>query len=379
MKMAKALSLLIKPASGNCNMRCSYCFYADVTAIRAEGNFGIMSLNTLEKIVSTALTEAELFCSFAFQGGEPMLAGLDFFRNLIELEKKHNKQGVKIQYSIQTNGLLINEEWAAFLSENNFLVGLSIDGEKSIHNTFRKDSLGNGTHSRSLLAARLLKKHNVDFNILSVVTKQLAAHPDKVWNFYIKQEFYHIQFIPCIESFEQERGNQLFSLSAEDYGHFLCRIFDLWYDSFCKGTYVSVRAFDNYIQILMGNHPENCAMAGVCNAYALVEADGSVYPCDFYAVEEYLLGNVHKSGFNALLSSEAVKRFVQPSTKLDQSCIDCAFLQICRGGCRRDREKFKSNELSLNIYCKSFKMLFVHALPRMKHIALSLSGKCIKI
>ncbi|MCL2852100.1 MAG: anaerobic sulfatase maturase [Defluviitaleaceae bacterium] len=356
-------------------MCCVYCFYTDIASARAGGSHDVMSLNTLEKVVSSALEEAELRCSFAFQGGEPLLAGPDFFRAFIKFVKKHNKRGVRTQYSIQTNGTLLDSEWAAFLSDNKFLVGLSIDGERSVHDSFRKDLPGKGTHSRCLAAARLLEKHNADFNILSVVTKQLASHPDKAWNFYMKHGFQYIQFIPCIESFDRDRGGRFYSLSAKLYGHFLCRVFDLWYDNFRRGVCTSVRAFDNYIHILMGNPPENCAMAGICNAYALVEADGSVYPCDFYALDHYLLGSVHTSGFEAMLTGEAARRFVQPSSQVDAGCAICAFFRICRGGCRRDREVFQSKELSRNIYCESFKMFFAHALPRMKQIACSISGK----
>jgi len=334
-----------------------------------------MSLGTLEKVVASALEEAEVHCEFAFQGGEPLLAGLDFFRAFVAFVKKYNRRGIKTQFAIQTNGILLNLEWAEFFAENKFLLGLSIDGEKAIHDGFRKDFQGKGTHSRCLAAARLLETHKVEFNILSVVTKQLAAHPDQTWNFYKKHGFHYIQFIPCIESLDGPRGNQFYSLTPKIYGQFLCRMFDLWYESFQKGTYVSIRGFDNYIQILMGNPPENCAMTGVCKAYALVEADGSVYPCDFYVLERYLLGNIHTESFETMLRGEIAQAFAGPSAEINAECLACAFFKLCRGGCRRDREVFPPEALSRNIYCESYQMLLAHALPRMQQVARSLSGR----
>ena len=364
----KALSLLIKPVSGSCNLRCKYCFYVDVAHSRSVVNYGAMNLETLERLVKSVFSEVTDICSMGFQGGEPTLAGLDFFKALIVLEKKYNQNGVKVAYSIQTNGLLLDDEWAKFFAENKFLVGLSIDAGKSVHDDMRVDEKGKGTHTRCLQAARLLEKNKVDFNILSVVSKGLAAHPDKVWKFYKQQNFRHIQFIPCLDNFNECESHP-YSLNAQMYGKFLCRIFDLWYEALARNEYISIRAFDNYIHMLSCFPPESCALSGICSVYGLVEASGDVYPCDFYAVDRYLLGNINTHRFEEMLSGERAKEFIAPSLEADSSCKDCEYFFICRGGCRRDRESSVAEELTVNRLCQSYKMFFSYALPRMMGIA----------
>jgi uncharacterized protein len=334
-----------------------------------------MTLDTLETIVKKALSNATQLCVFGFQGGEPTLAGLDFFRALISFEKAHNKNKVSIQHTMQTNGLLLNDEWARFLTQNEFLVGLSIDGPKAAHDAFRLDSMGKGTQRRCLEAARLLKIKKTEFNILSVITRELAAHPDRAWRFYENQEFRYLQFIPCLDPLDNVGEFEKHALDATLYGKFLCRIFDLWYKAYCDGNYVSVRDFDNYIRILMGEQPESCALVGVCSAYALVEADGSVYPCDFYALDQYRLGNIHTHSLREMLGGAVAESFIAPSRQPDSSCTICEYYFLCRGGCRRERAVNGTVALGRNIYCDAYMQLFAHALPRMEVIARMLSGR----
>lgn len=363
----RALSILIKPASASCNMRCGYCFYADVSRRRAVRNYGAMSLETLEVLVKSALAEATEFCSFGFQGGEPTLVGLDFFRNLMEFEKRHNVNGARIVHTLQTNGLLIDEAWARFLAENGFLVGLSVDGPKEVHDGLRLDAQKRGTHRRCMEAATRLRKSGAQFNILSVVSRALAGEPAKVYKFYKQRDFKHVQFIPCLEGLGEAPDSSGFAPDAGTYARFLCRIFDLWRADFARGDYVSIRTFDNYVHILGGYPPESCAMNGFCAAYPLVEADGSVYPCDFYALDKYRLGRVGAHSFAEMLEGDAARDFAAPSLEPHPDCLACEYGFICRGGCRRDREE--SGGLSLNRHCRAYKIFFAHALPGMREIA----------
>lgn len=368
----KALGLLIKPASGSCNMRCRYCFYADVAAARDVGNRGAMSLDTLETIVRRALAEATHFCSFGFQGGEPTLAGLDFFRALIAFERQHNVNDIKIAHAIQTNGTLIDAEWAAFFAEHDFLTGVSIDAGREIHDELRPGADGRGTHKRAMKAAELLRAAGARFNILSVVTGRLAAQPERAYRFYKEHDFRYIQFIPCLDEMKPGARQAAHSLNARSYSRFLCRIFDLWHEDYRRGEYYSIRAFDNYIRILAGQPPENCAMAGVCVPYPLIEADGSVYPCDFYAVDRHYLGNVGEHSFAEMLSGDAARYFAGPSLQIDERCRACPYFPLCRGGCRRDREPETDGMLRLNKFCEAYQALFKHALPRMSEISKSI-------
>lgn len=318
-----SLSLLIKPTSSSCNMRCRYCFYADVAAARDVPNRGMMNLSTLEAVVRRAFEEAEHFVSFGFQGGEPMLAGLEFYRAFCGLQKVYNTHGIEVAKSIQTNGSLMDREWAEFFAQEEFLVGFSIDGDRDIHDGLRLDAEGSGTHSKCMRAAKLLKEAGAQFNVLTVVTKQLACHPDRLWQFYKKNEFCFVQLIPCMDGLEETHGANRYSLDDGLYGRFLCRFFDLWYEDFIKGDYISVRAFDNWVRMLMGQTPENCGMSGRCAAYPVIEADGSVYPCDFYVLDEHRIGDVQTDSFGGMLQSEVAWQFVEPSFELHECCRQC--------------------------------------------------------
>lgn len=364
-----ALSLLIKPVSGRCNMRCVYCFYADVAQSRDTPNRGLMSMATLETIVKKAFSEATRFVSFSFQGGEPMLAGLDFFRIYVALEREYNRNGVEVFHAIQTNGTLIDDEWAQFFGDNDFLVGLSVDGCRDVHDALRPDACGNGTHNCCMKAAELLKKRGAAFNILSVLTKHYAQHPDKAYQFYKKNNFRYIQLIPCLDRLDEPHGSNPYSLSAALFGTFLCRFFDLWYADFIEGNYYSVRMFDNYVRMLMGEPPENCGMRGVCSSYPVIEADGSVYPCDFYVLDECKIGDVHTDSFKDMLTGSASEHFMKPSRAVPEICGSCPYIFICRGGCRRDRPSTAAEAYPLNCYCEGYKEFFGHALPRLMDIA----------
>ncbi len=364
-----ALSLLIKPVSGSCNMRCAYCFYADVSESRDVSNRGTMTLDTLELIVKKAFAQAKQFASFSFQGGEPMLAGLDFFKTFIALQKDHNTNSIEVFHSIQTNGTLIDDEWARFFSDNHFLVGLSVDGGKKIHDALRRDAGGNGTYNSCIEAAAALTKAGAEFNILSVLTKNLARCPDEVYQFYKKNNFRYIQLIPCLDGLDEPHCSHSYSLDAELFGEFLCRFFDLWYKDFIKGDYYSIRMFDNCVRMLMGEAPENCGMMGVCQSYPVIEADGTVYPCDFYVLDQYKIGDVHNDSFEDMLYGEVSERFMKPSRAVHGKCGECRYHFICRGGCRRDRQSSDACASPLNYYCEGYKMFFDHSLERMAGIA----------
>ena len=250
------INLLIKPASGSCNMRCRYCFYMDETSKREEENYGMMSLDTLETIIQKALAETESVLDIGFQGGEPTLRGLDFYRKLIEIEKKHNTRGIRISHAIQTNGYLIDDEWAEFFAENNFLVGLSMDGHKDIHDTNRLDAAGKGTHSRVLRAAQILKRHKAEFNILVVVTRELARSIGKAYGYFGKQGFNYQQYIACLDPLYEQEGQQTYSLTPELYGQFLCDLFDLWYRDLEKGSTSIVNSHISKIASITGTTEE---------------------------------------------------------------------------------------------------------------------------
>lgn len=352
------INILIKPASSACNMACKYCFYRDVAEHREQAFEGMLSLQKMERVIRAGMEYADHSCSFAFQGGEPTLAGLDFYRGVVELEKKYARSGVEIHNAIQTNGMLIDEEWAAFLAENRFLVGLSLDGPAELHNLNRLDTVGEGTFNRVMRAARLMEKHGVGFNILCVVTGRNARSVEKIYRFYRRQGFRWLQFIPCLDSLEQQRGEEKYHLSAENYGDFLIRLFDLWYEDLQRGEYISIRHLDNWLSILLGGQPEACSMTGQCAVQFVVEGDGGVYPCDFYVLDEWRMGTVGESSFAEMQRGEVAARFIQASLRVPDKCRRCRWYGLCRNGCRRNRMTLLAGEVDRNCYCEAYQRFF---------------------
>ncbi len=352
------LTILIKPASGLCNMRCQYCFYADV-ASRREGALALMDEAVLIATIRSALAHADGCCQLMFQGGEPTLAGLPFFERVVALTGRLNGKNLPVSFAIQTNGLLIDEDWARFLSKRRFLVGLSMDGGADIHDSLRPDAAGKGTWRRVDRAAQLLSKHGCEYNILTVVGKSVARHGGSVYNQLKKHR--HLQFIPCMD--DLDGAEKPYSLTPALYGQFLCAAFDAYFEDIQRGQYTSVRNFDNYVGMLMGRPPENCAMSGRCSANPVVEHDGSVYPCDFYCLDEWRLGNIQEEPLADLLAGDRARAFEAFASEDHPDCRACQWMPLCRGGCRRDYAQDR------NRYCIAYKKFFEHSYPRLQQIA----------
>lgn len=364
------LLVMIKPASGLCNMRCRYCFYADEMNRRKQSSYGIMAEDTLEEVIRKALLFADEQCTIVYQGGEPTLAGLDFFRKSIEFLEKYNVNKVKIYNSLQTNGYALDEEWCRFFAENQFLIGLSVDGIKAAHDAYRKGPAGEDTYLRILETARLLKQYHVEFNVLTVVNGRTAPKIRRIYEQYAKLDFRYQQYIACLDPLKEESGGQEYSLTPKVYGQFLTDLFELWDIDLRKGKQPYIRQFENWIGILMGRHPEACDQCGVCNVQNIVEADGSVYPCDFYVLDEYRLGNLKEDTFEEIYKRRLESGFLESSRNHDEGCQKCRYFFLCRGGCRRQREGFGNEREGIrNVLCEGYKMFFDKYYERMKEIA----------
>lgn len=359
------LSLMIKPASSSCNMRCKYCFYADEAQTRETGNYGVMTERTLENLVCRAFAYAEGEVSFAFQGGEPTLAGLAFYRRAVQLQQRYAR-GVRVHNAIQTNGLDLSDEMLDFFAEQRFLVGVSLDGIRSVHDAFRLDAQGRATYDRVRSTLARMKKRGISYNILCVVGHSAAQHGRDILQ-ALRSERY-IQFIPRLDAFDCAKDED--SLTAEDYTRFLKETFDVYYHALKSGKPISVRCFDNYLGMLMGWEPENCAMRGQCGIYYLIEADGGVYPCDFYALDSWRMGNINEDSFFRLAKSPVGRAFRSRSMELAQECLQCPWRFLCRGGCPRERAPFPGDEgIGKYRFCESSKAFFPYALDRMRELA----------
>lgn len=360
------INIMIKPASGLCNMRCTYCFYADEMNKRAQSSFGIMTLDTLENVIRETLHFAEGECTIAYQGGEPTLAGLEFFRKSIEFQKKYNVNRVKIHNALQTNGYAVDDEWCRFFAENHFLVGLSIDGIKATHDVYRKDAGGQDTYLRILETARRLEQHRVEFNILTVVNAKTAPKIRKIYEQFRKQGFHYQQYIACLDPLGEKQGSYEYSLTAESYGQFLIDLYELWELDYRQGKQPYNRQIENWIGILMGASPEACDQRGVCSIQNVVEADGSVYPCDFYVLDEYCIGNLNISTMEEIYRNREISGFLENSRNHSAECRECKYLHVCRGGCRRHRTE---GEEHFNVFCRGYKMFFDRHYESMVKIA----------
>lgn len=334
-----------------------------------------MSDKVLEELVIQAIDYAEGYLAFAFQGGEPTLAGIDFFQKVVEMQKKYNTKGLQIENTIQTNGITIDEEWAKFLGSNHFLVGLSLDGPKKIHDVYRKDVRGNGTFDRVMKTAALFEKYHVDYNVVSVVTDISAQKASYLYKFYKRNRFPFVQLIPCMDEesrntqkksglYPAKTDEQKYAVESEQYGRFLCEIFDLWYEDFCRGERMDIRMFSNLAQMAAGYPAEQCGMNGCCNCYFVVEGDGSVYPCDFYCMDQWKLGTVSDS-FKDMLTSERAREFVSMSEPVAQKCKGCSHFSLCKGGCRRWRESVTDGQIGLNALCRGYEIFFAYAEERI--------------
>ena len=364
----KYLNYLIKPASSLCNLRCRYCFYCDIADNRTTANLGLMKPETVQALLQETFTQLDAggAVHFAFQGGEPTLAGLGFYQNFLTQVKASNTKNATVTYSIQTNGMLLDEDWASFLKAHDFLVGLSLDGTKELHDLYRVDVRQEGTWNQVCSSLKLLEKHRVRTNILCVVTAQCAKHPEKVYNQLNNLGARYFQFIPCLDPLDHTGKAPAFSLTSDQYGRFLCRLFDLWYRDWSQQNYCSIRLFEDYVCILLGTPlGTTCSACGNCGGYLVVEGDGSVYPCDFFALDQWKLGNIRENTIPELLSSTQYRAFMELGRHRPAECATCPWGRICRGGCKNDWIGSEPH----NRHCQALKTFFAHAQQRLLTVA----------
>lgn len=363
------ISVLMKPSSGNCDMKCDYCFYHDETVKRKCVSYGLMTEDTLKNIIRKTLLRAEGSITYAYQGGEPTLRGIEFYREAIRLQGKYNKNGVRVFNALQTNGFSLNEEWCAFFKENDFLIGVSLDGTRDIHNLYRHDKRGNDTFDRVMQSIALLERYNVEYNILTVVNGTVAKNIKQIYEFYESKGLDFQQYIACLDPLGEERGKGQYALLPMEYGSFLTELFDMWYKDWERGRQPFIRQFENYIRILAGYIPEACEQRGICGKQYVVEADGSVYPCDFYMLDEYRLGNFNKHRLEEIDIKREEIGFVKESEKLSDECKCCKYNKLCRGGCRRNRDYDKQQDSYQNYFCDGLKYFFDNTIERMQIVA----------
>ena len=351
------ISLLIKPAGPDCNLRCTYCFYRQKAGMFPGTKEHRMKLSTLESLISQAMECGSNLAMFSWQGGEPTLMGLEFFETVVALQKKYLRPNQVVMNSLQTNGILLDRRWAQFLRDHRFLVGVSLDGPSSIHDRYRRDTQGRGTYSQVMQNIRMLVKENVEVNILTLVNNLNVREPDRVYEVLLDSGVKWFQFVPCVEP--GPGGTPAFySVTPELYGEFLCRLFDLWMDSPAD---ISIRDFDDLLIIYRGGTSNTCTTQPRCGGYVVVEHNGDVFPCDFFVLPKWKLGNLHEKPLSELLQSDKLKEFGELKTKLSQSCLECEWLRFCYGGCCKYRIVLGGSANDPTCLCSAYRRFYAHA------------------
>lgn len=353
----RPFSLLVKPASGDCNLRCHYCFYLQTCRLYPETKTHRMSDTVLERVIHTYMETDQPVYSLCWQGGEPTLMGVDFFSRAIEFQKKHGHAGARVSNSVQTNATLITDPMAALFSEYQFLAGCSLDGPAHLHNQYRTTLDGKSTHHQVLTGIQILQQHQVQFNILTLVSQANVHQAPEVYQYLKKMGFQYQQYIPCVE-FDQEGKRLPFAITGPEWGRFLCSLFDAWYP---KDVFsLSVRNFDTILSQKTGRPDTVCTQSDNCCHYFVVEYNGDVYPCDFFVENRFKLGNIMENSWEQMMEGKAYQEFGAQKNQWNRSCSACNYLTLCAGDCLKNRTFAGNHPSHLSWLCPGWKHFFNH-------------------
>ena len=374
----RAFHLMAKPTGSVCNLACRYCFYLCKDTLYPDSHFR-MTDELLESYIRQLIeSHPTNEVTLSWQGGEPTLMGLDFYRRSVEIQKKYQTPQMKIQNTFQTNGVLLDNEWCDFFHKHDFLVGLSLDGPQKYHDAYRKDKHGSPTFERVLRGAHLLAKHQVDFNVLTAVHAANVDYPLEVYRFLrdkVGTQF--IQFIPIIEARKEMEGHKTYTVSgrsanAKSYGRFLATIFDEWVRKDVGRVFI--QSFDVALEKWFGAPPSLCIFSPHCGTAPILEHNGDVYVCDHFVEKKYLLGNIKQTSLTALMTSDTLGKFGrEKQDRLPQYCRDCDVLFACNGECPKNRfVQTPDGEAGLNYLCEGYQFFFHHINRPMRIMAESL-------
>ena len=351
-------SLLIKPVSAVCNLDCTYCFYLDREADPYKALPGRrMSLETLERLVDTYLFYSFPNSVFAFQGGEPTLAGLPFYEKLVEFQKQYGRNGQSVSNALQTNAILIDRNWCNLFREYNWLVGASLDGPEELHDRYRFNKEGRGTWKRVMSGIELMQAEKVEFNVLCVLSQANVEKPRELYRFFRGLGIDNVQYIPLSE-FSSDGEPLPFTVTPDQYGRFLCETFDAWWPDRRK---VRIRFFDNLAEALAGQKPGSCTLHETCDSYVVVEYNGDVFPCDFFVEKEWKLGNITLDSWSEISRRRRRYEFAANKSIAHAECQVCEYQSICHAGCPKFRHARHGRFEDLDYFCPAYKMIYAKA------------------
>ncbi len=347
--------LLIKPASGDCNLACEYCFYRDAVSLYPDGRRR-MSRERAEALIREMLSYRFPETIFSWQGGEPTLMGLDFFSHVVACQMRHGRPGQVVGNALQTNGLLLDREWACFLARYRFLVGLSLDGPKEVHDCYRIGAGGAGSFERVMAASELLASEGVAFNILSVVSRAAQDRATRIYRFFRSRGFDHLHFIPCLETDPATGRIADFSATPEGLTRFFSEIFKL---QRAEGHMAaSERNLDAFLRLRLEGKAGICTMDGACGDYLVVEHNGDIFPCDFFVEKDWRLGNLDDGRLADFFHQPLMKRFREARGLITHECRACDLVRSCRGGCLKDRLPDRAAAAGKSHFCETIKKLY---------------------
>ncbi len=378
----KYFQVIAKPNGPICNLDCSYCFYLEKEKLYTGSKDFVMPNEVLENFIKQKIEGQEIeTVSFVWQGGEPTLPGVDYFREVVRLQRKY-AGGKHIENGFQTNGILLDDDWCGFFAENNFLVGISIDGPAHLHDKYRVSKGGQPTFNKVMRGIEFLKKHSVEFNTLTVVNRHNSYHPLEVYNFMKDAGSRYMQFIPAVERIASGEDLSLvvpgydgkasvtdWSVEPAQFGNFLCKIFDEWVKKDVGSCFIQI--FDVALESQLGIQQSLCVFKETCGKALAIEHNGDVYSCDHYVYPENRLGNIMEIPLEAMVYSQKQVDFgLDKKNGLPQYCLDCEVRYACNGECPEHRFiETPDGEKGLNYLCAGYKKFFSHIEPYMKFMA----------
>ena len=376
---AHPLYVMLKPAGALCNLACDYCYYLEKAKLYQESPRHVMSDELLEKFIEEYINSQTMQeVLFTWHGGETMMRPLSFYRKALALQKKYAK-GRQISNCLQTNGTLLTDEWCRFFHDNQWLVGISIDGPQEFHDEYRRNRQGRPSFVKVMQGINLLKKHNVEWNAMAVVNDYNADYPLEFYHFFKELDCHYIQFAPIVERIaphadgrhlaavdeESKEGLADFSITPRQWGNFLCSIFDEWVRQDVGNYYIQL--FDSTLANWVGEQPGICTLAKTCGHAGVMEFNGDVYSCDHFVFPQYKLGNIYSNTLAEMMYGERQQKFGQAKyTALPAQCKKCPYLFACNGECPKNRFcKTTDGEPGLNYLCQGYYRFFDHAAPYM--------------
>jgi len=363
------VSVLVKPSGPDCNLGCTYCFYLEKDQLFPETKVHRMTPEIQEEMIRQVMQQSGDAVSIGWQGGEPALMGLDFYIRAIELEKKYG-HGQSVGNGFQTNGTLLDRDWAKFFKQYDWLIGLSLDGPQPIHDRYRLDKGLQPTWEKVEGVARMLLEEGVAVNAMCCITDFSADYAEELYNYYKGMGITWMQFIPIVETDKDDHSKAApFSVTDEKYGQFLIQLFDLWINDFKDGEpTTSVRHFESVFHSYVGLESPECTMMKECGPYVVIEHNGNVYSCDFFVEPRHRLGNIRQGKITDMLNSKKQDDFGKAKTLLPRKCKFCPWYTKCFGGCTKDRIK-DPNDQRQPRFCRAYQLFFEHADVKMKQLA----------